>query len=87
MHSVVARVKAADADVGPNAEMDYRLMDGDYLGLFNISTDEETQEGVIVLLKVTKQTHPALYSPHSPRNNRNNPEPQPFNPTANSSSY
>uniref|UniRef100_A0A8C5CBZ0 Cadherin domain-containing protein n=1 Tax=Gadus morhua TaxID=8049 RepID=A0A8C5CBZ0_GADMO len=51
VHSVVARVKAADADVGPNAEMDYRLMDGDYLGLFNISTDEETQEGVIVLLK------------------------------------
>ena len=78
VHSVVARVKAADADVGPNAEMDYRLMDGDYLGLFNISTDEETQEGVIVLLKVTKQTHPALYSPHSPRNNRNNPEPQPL---------
>ena len=73
MRSVVARVKAADADVGPNAEMDYRLMDGDHLGVFNISTDEETQEGVIVLLKVRKQMHPTPWHSFTP--NRNKPKP------------
>uniref|UniRef100_A0A1A8ID22 Cadherin 7, type 2 n=3 Tax=Nothobranchius kuhntae TaxID=321403 RepID=A0A1A8ID22_NOTKU len=49
--SVVARIKAADADIGSNAEMDYRIMDGDGPGMFNITTDEETQEGVITLQK------------------------------------
>ncbi|KAL7835238.1 hypothetical protein SRHO_G00275850 [Serrasalmus rhombeus] len=47
--SVVARLKAADPDIGSNAEMDYRIVDGDGPGLFNITTDEETQEGVIIL--------------------------------------
>nr|XP_057915926.1 cadherin-7-like isoform X2 [Doryrhamphus excisus] len=51
VQSVVARIKASDADVGPNAEMDYRIMDGDGPGLFNITTDETTQEGVVLLLK------------------------------------
>uniref|UniRef100_A0A665XAD7 Cadherin domain-containing protein n=1 Tax=Echeneis naucrates TaxID=173247 RepID=A0A665XAD7_ECHNA len=51
LQSVVARIKAADADIGSNAEMDYRIMDGDGLGMFNITTDEDTQEGVIILLK------------------------------------
>lgn len=52
LQSVVARIKAADADIGTNAEMDYRIMDGDGPGMFNITTDEDTQEGVILLLKV-----------------------------------
>ncbi|KAM9332168.1 cadherin-7-like [Pholidichthys leucotaenia] len=51
VQSVVARIKAADADIGSNAEMDYRIMDGDGPGMFNITTDEATQEGVILLLK------------------------------------
>uniref|UniRef100_A0A7N8X4C1 Cadherin 7 n=1 Tax=Mastacembelus armatus TaxID=205130 RepID=A0A7N8X4C1_9TELE len=51
VQSVVARIKAADADIGSNAEMDYRIMDGDGPGMFNITTDEETQDGVISLLK------------------------------------
>uniref|UniRef100_A0A3B4ZEM6 Cadherin 7 n=1 Tax=Stegastes partitus TaxID=144197 RepID=A0A3B4ZEM6_9TELE len=51
VQSVVARIKAADADIGSNAEMDYRIMDGDGPGMFNITTDENTQEGVIILLK------------------------------------
>ncbi|XP_061121817.1 cadherin-7a isoform X2 [Syngnathus typhle] len=51
VQSVVARIKAADSDVGPNAEMDYRIMDGDGPGVFNITTDENTQEGVLLLLK------------------------------------
>ncbi|KAM6953458.1 cadherin-7-like [Aplochiton taeniatus] len=49
--SVVAKIKALDADVGSNAEMNYRIMDGDGQGLFNITTDEDTQEGVVLLLK------------------------------------
>lgn len=55
MQSVVARIKAADADIGSNAEMDYRIMDGDGPGMFNITTDEDTQDGVIILLKVYVQ--------------------------------
>ena len=57
--SVVARIKAADADIGSNAEMNYRIMDGDGPGMFNITTDEDTQEGVIILQKVqlVQQTH------------------------------
>lgn len=52
VRSVVAKVKAADADIGSNAEMDYRIMDSDGPGMFNITTDEDTQDGVIILLKV-----------------------------------
>ncbi|XP_013860887.1 cadherin-7 isoform X2 [Austrofundulus limnaeus] len=51
VQSVVARIKAADADIGSNAEMDYRIMDSDGPGMFNITTDEDTQEGVIILHK------------------------------------
>uniref|UniRef100_A0A671XZD8 Cadherin 7 n=1 Tax=Sparus aurata TaxID=8175 RepID=A0A671XZD8_SPAAU len=51
LQSVVARIKAADADIGSNAEMDFRIMDGDGPGMFNITTDEETQDGIIILLK------------------------------------
>ncbi|XP_062336093.1 cadherin-7-like [Osmerus eperlanus] len=49
--SVVAKIKAVDADIGSNAEMDYKITDGDGPGLFNITTDEDTQEGVILLLR------------------------------------
>lgn len=52
LQSVVARIKAADADIGSNAAMDYWIMDGDGPGMFNITTDDDTQEGVIILLKV-----------------------------------
>lgn len=53
VRSVVAKIKAADADIGSNAEMDYRIMDSDGAGVFNVTTDEDTQDGVITLLKVT----------------------------------
>ncbi|NXH10666.1 CADH7 protein, partial [Bucco capensis] len=49
--SVVARIKAADADVGPNAEMEYKIVDGDGLGVFKITVDKETQEGIITIQK------------------------------------
>uniref|UniRef100_A0A8C2XEV9 Cadherin 7 n=1 Tax=Cyclopterus lumpus TaxID=8103 RepID=A0A8C2XEV9_CYCLU len=51
VQSVVAKIRAADEDIGSNAEMDYRIMDGDGPGMFNITTDENTQDGVIILLK------------------------------------
>lgn len=51
--SVVARLKAVDADVGPNAEMEYKIVDGDGLGVFKILVDKETQEGIITIQKVT----------------------------------
>ncbi|XP_063063589.1 cadherin-7-like [Engraulis encrasicolus] len=51
--SVVAKLKAMDDDEGSNAEMDYRIVDVDGGGpaVFNITTDEDTQEGVIILQK------------------------------------
>nr|XP_046264197.1 cadherin-7-like [Scatophagus argus] len=49
--AVVAKIKALDVDVGPNAEMDYRILDGDALGTFSILTDPNTQEGLITLHK------------------------------------
>uniref|UniRef100_A0A8C5EPU5 Cadherin-7-like n=1 Tax=Gouania willdenowi TaxID=441366 RepID=A0A8C5EPU5_GOUWI len=47
--SVVAKVRAMDQDVGPNAEMDYRILDGD--GTFRILTDQDTQAGLVTLYK------------------------------------
>ncbi|KAG8133438.1 hypothetical protein E2320_011225 [Naja naja] len=49
--SMVARLKAADADVGVNAEMEYKIVDGDGLGVFKILVDKETQEGIIMIQK------------------------------------
>uniref|UniRef100_A0A8C7U9Q1 Cadherin 7a n=1 Tax=Oncorhynchus mykiss TaxID=8022 RepID=A0A8C7U9Q1_ONCMY len=49
--SVVAKIKTLDSDVGPNAEMEYRIVDGDGLGLFRITPDRDTQEGHITLQK------------------------------------
>uniref|UniRef100_A0A3P9J6D5 Cadherin domain-containing protein n=1 Tax=Oryzias latipes TaxID=8090 RepID=A0A3P9J6D5_ORYLA len=47
--SVVAKIKAVDLDLGRNAEMDYKILDGDELGTFGIITDPDTQEGLIIL--------------------------------------
>ncbi|KAM4705655.1 cadherin-7 [Rhinophrynus dorsalis] len=49
--STVAKIKAADADVGQNAEMEYKIVDGDGHGVFNISVDKDTQEGIITIQK------------------------------------
>ncbi|XP_077365206.1 cadherin-7-like [Festucalex cinctus] len=71
VRSVVARIKAADADVGPNAEMDYRIMDGDGPGVFNITTDENTQEGVLLLLKPLDFESKSSFSLRVEATNRN----------------
>ncbi|XP_063306544.1 cadherin-7 [Pelobates fuscus] len=49
--SSVAKIKAVDADVGPNAEMEYKIMDGDGHGVFKISVDKDTQEGIVTIQK------------------------------------
>ncbi|XP_075069356.1 cadherin-7 [Mixophyes fleayi] len=49
--STVTKIKAADADIGLNAEMEYKIVDGDGHGVFNISVDKDTQEGIIAIQK------------------------------------
>ncbi|XP_073731357.1 cadherin-10a [Misgurnus anguillicaudatus] len=49
--STVGRIRANDGDEGENAEMKYRIMDGDGKEYLDIITDEITQEGVIVVKK------------------------------------
>ncbi|XP_053252586.1 cadherin-7 isoform X2 [Podarcis raffonei] len=62
MASVVARLKAADADVGPNAEMEYKIVDGDGLAVFKILVDKETQEGIITIQKELDYEAKASYT-------------------------
>lgn len=50
--SEVGVIRALDADIGENAEMDYRIIGSDGPGMFDIITNRTTQEGVIVLRKV-----------------------------------
>ena len=51
--AVVGAIRAMDADIGENAEMDYRIIGSDGPGMFDITTNRSTQEGVIVLRKVS----------------------------------
>uniref|UniRef100_A0A3Q4G858 Cadherin-10 n=1 Tax=Neolamprologus brichardi TaxID=32507 RepID=A0A3Q4G858_NEOBR len=49
--SAVGVIRAMDADIGQNAEMDYRIIGSDGPGMFEITTNRSTQEGVILLRK------------------------------------
>uniref|UniRef100_A0A8D0L2B6 Cadherin 18 n=1 Tax=Sphenodon punctatus TaxID=8508 RepID=A0A8D0L2B6_SPHPU len=49
--SAVGKIKANDADMGTNADMKYTIINGDVSGVFSISTDKETREGIISLKK------------------------------------
>ncbi|XP_066100196.1 cadherin-12 isoform X1 [Saccopteryx bilineata] len=49
--SAIGRIRAVDPDFGQNAEIEYNIVPGDGGNLFDIVTDEETQEGVIKLKK------------------------------------
>uniref|UniRef100_A0A5F5Q299 Cadherin-12 n=1 Tax=Equus caballus TaxID=9796 RepID=A0A5F5Q299_HORSE len=49
--SAIGRIRAVDPDFGQNAEIEYNIVPGDGGNLFDISTDEDTQEGVIKLKK------------------------------------
>ncbi|XP_074682585.1 cadherin-12 isoform X2 [Strix aluco] len=49
--SAIGRIRAVDPDFGKNAEIEYSIVPGDGGNLFDITTDENTQEGVIKLKK------------------------------------
>ncbi|XP_067218474.1 cadherin-6 isoform X1 [Chanodichthys erythropterus] len=49
--SSVGRIEAVDADIGRNAEMDYIIVGGEGLDVFDISTDRNTQEGILSVKK------------------------------------
>ncbi|XP_054840670.1 cadherin-12 isoform X2 [Eublepharis macularius] len=49
--AAIGRIRAVDPDSGENAEIEYTIVPGDGGNLFDISTDENTQEGVIKLKK------------------------------------
>lgn len=51
--SAVGKIKANDADTGSNADMKYTIINGDGSGVFSISTDKETREGILSLKKVS----------------------------------
>lgn len=52
----VGRIKATDRDIGKNAEMHFTIVSGDGMDMFDISTDKNTQEGVITVSKVRGMT-------------------------------
>ncbi|XP_075934402.1 cadherin-6-like isoform X2 [Anarhichas minor] len=47
----VGRILATDRDIGKNAEMSFTIVSGDGMDVFDISTDKDTQEGVITVGK------------------------------------
>uniref|UniRef100_A0A1A8SN03 Cadherin 11, osteoblast n=1 Tax=Nothobranchius rachovii TaxID=451742 RepID=A0A1A8SN03_9TELE len=47
----VGRLKAKDPDLGDNGLVNYRLIDGDGMNVFEISTNSETREAVVKLKK------------------------------------
>nr|XP_046264468.1 cadherin-6 [Scatophagus argus] len=47
----VGRIKATDRDIGTNAEMYFTIVSGDGMDMFDISTNKDTQEGVITVTK------------------------------------
>ena len=51
----VGRLKAKDPDLGDNGFVNYRLIDGDGISMFELTTDSETREAVIKLKKVRKR--------------------------------
>uniref|UniRef100_A0A8C6WLR4 Cadherin domain-containing protein n=1 Tax=Neogobius melanostomus TaxID=47308 RepID=A0A8C6WLR4_9GOBI len=50
--SAVGRIKAHDLDIGRNAEVEYTIVPGDGGAMFDITTNEHNQEGIIILKKV-----------------------------------
>lgn len=56
--ATVGRITALDGDVGANARMNYSLADDvTESSTFSVQTDPETQEGVILLAKVSVAFH------------------------------
>ncbi|KAF4076858.1 hypothetical protein AMELA_G00219920 [Ameiurus melas] len=47
----VGEVQTSDADIGPNAEMDYTVVGGDGLDVFSITVNKTTQNGILSIIK------------------------------------
>ncbi|XP_041077639.1 cadherin-11-like isoform X2 [Polyodon spathula] len=47
----VGRIKAKDPDMGENGLISYRVLEGDGADVFEVTTDSQTQEGVVKLKK------------------------------------
>ncbi|XP_069074900.1 cadherin-10-like isoform X1 [Pleurodeles waltl] len=60
--TTIGRIKAADADIGKNAEVQYRITDGDEMNMFDIVTDKFTQDGVITVRKYLDYETRRLYT-------------------------
>lgn len=52
MGSAVGRIKAHDLDIGRNAEVEYTIVPGDGGAMFDITTNDHNQEGMIILKRV-----------------------------------
>ncbi|XP_065486287.1 cadherin-6 isoform X4 [Caloenas nicobarica] len=59
--SPVGRIKANDADVDENAEIEYSITEGDGYDMFGITTDKDTQEGIITVKKALDFENKNLY--------------------------
>ncbi|XP_004453899.2 cadherin-10 [Dasypus novemcinctus] len=60
--TAIGSVKATDADTGKNAEVEYRIIDGDGTDMFDILTEKDTQEGIIIVKKPLDYESQRLYS-------------------------
>uniref|UniRef100_A0A2K6EV71 Cadherin 10 n=1 Tax=Propithecus coquereli TaxID=379532 RepID=A0A2K6EV71_PROCO len=58
--TAIGSVKATDADTGKNAEVEYRIIDGDGTDMFDIITEKDTQEGIITVKKFSLDRHTDL---------------------------
>ncbi|XP_068253245.1 cadherin-6 isoform X3 [Nyctibius grandis] len=59
--SPVGRIKANDADVDENAEIEYSITEGDGYDMFGITADKDTQEGIITVKKALDFENKNLY--------------------------
>ncbi|XP_031408554.1 cadherin-6 [Meleagris gallopavo] len=59
--SPIGRIKANDADVDENAEIEYSITEGDGYDMFGITTDKDTQEGIITVKKALDFENKNLY--------------------------
>ena len=62
MGSAVGRIKAHDLDIGKNAEVEYTIVPGDGGAMFDITTNEHNQEGIIILKRVRNLRHCEFFS-------------------------
>lgn len=62
--SAVGRIKAHDLDIGKNAEVEYTIVPGDGGAMFDITTNEHNQEGIIILKKVTDNRKENIHNVH-----------------------